>query len=113
MTAPIPPSVVGSSKIVSSGSDVLGKEDFLALLVTQLRYQDPLNPMDGTEFASQLAEFSGLEQLISLNEGIESLSGNNALAQLTLNTDLSASLIGKTILGFGDQRRTDERWLQT
>lgn len=103
MTAPIPPNTIGSNSLVGSGSDVLGKEDFLELLVTQLRHQDPLNPMDGTQFASQLAEFSGLEQLIAVNDGIESISGNNALAQVTMNTSLSASLIGKEILGFGDQ----------
>jgi flagellar basal-body rod modification protein FlgD len=49
----------------SQGSDNsrLGKMDFLQILVTQLRYQDPLRPMDDRDFAAQLAQFSALEQL--------------------------------------------------
>lgn len=58
----------------------LGKDDFLNLLVTQLKYQDPLNPMGSQEFSAQLAQFSSLEQLFGMNEtltGIQkSLSAN-------------------------------------
>lgn len=49
------------------------KLQFLQLLTTQLQYQDPLNPMDNTEFTAQLAQFSSLEQLTDLNKGMESL----------------------------------------
>ncbi len=45
---------------------VMGKEDFLMLLVAQLQNQDPLSPDDPTEFTAQLAQFSSLEQLTSL-----------------------------------------------
>jgi len=44
-------------------ADQLGKMDFLNLLVTQLRYQDPLDPIDDREFMAQLAQFSALEQM--------------------------------------------------
>jgi len=44
-------------------ADQLGKMEFLQLLVTQLRYQDPLNPIDDREFMAQLAQFSALEQM--------------------------------------------------
>jgi|BarGraIncu00222A_1022003.scaffolds.fasta_scaffold341055_1 flagellar basal-body rod modification protein FlgD len=51
-----------------TSSSALGKEQvFLQLLVAQIKNQDPLNPTDGTQFMSQLAQFSSLEQLISLN----------------------------------------------
>ena len=43
--------------------DQLGKMEFLQLLVTQLRYQDPLRPMDDREFAAQLAQFSALDKV--------------------------------------------------
>lgn len=46
----------------------LGKEDFLMLLVTQMQNQDPLNPMEATEFTAQLAQFSSLEQLYNIDE---------------------------------------------
>lgn len=54
-------------------STELGKDDFLNLLVTQLRYQDPLNPTDNTEYISQLAQFSSLEQMNNMNSGISSM----------------------------------------
>ena len=48
----------------------LGKEDFLTLLVAQLQNQDPLNPSDPTEFTAQLAQFSSLEQLFTINKSL-------------------------------------------
>ena len=47
------------------------KSQFLQLLVAQLKGQNPLDPMEGTEFVTQLAQFSSLEELISIREVME------------------------------------------
>ncbi len=58
--------------------DALGRDTFLTMLVAQLQNQDPLNPMDGTDFSAQLAQFSQLEQLINLNDSMDNLAGSFA-----------------------------------
>jgi flagellar basal-body rod modification protein FlgD len=54
--------------------DALGRDAFLTMLVAELKYQDPLNPMDGSDFSAQLAQFSQLEQLINLNDSMTSFT---------------------------------------
>lgn len=68
----------GTSSVNSTKDAVMGKQDFLTLLVAQLQNQDPLNPDNPTEFTAQLAQFSSLEQLFSLNESMENLVSANA-----------------------------------
>ena len=77
----------------SIGEKTLGKEDFLNLLLKQLSYQDPLNPMDSTEFTSQLSQFSSLEELTNINS---TLSDVLAFQQSMQNASV-ANLIGKTV----------------
>lgn len=68
-------------------------DQFLRLLTTQLQNQDPLNPMDSTEFTNQLVSFSQVEQQIRTNDQLESL-----LAFQTLNlTAVGLSFIGKNV----------------
>jgi hypothetical protein len=56
-------------------SEIVSKDEFLKLLVAQLQNQDPLNPLQGDAFVAQLATFSSLEQLISINSNIQKLAG--------------------------------------
>lgn len=59
----------------------LGKDDFLKLFVTQLKNQDPLKPQDGTEMASQLAQFNSLEQMMNMNTSLEKIEKGNQTAR--------------------------------
>ena len=68
----------------------LGKDDFLKLLVMQLKNQDPLEPMKNEQFVAQLAQFNSLEQMINLNKSFESMFG---LQQLSY----ASSFIGKLV----------------
>jgi flagellar basal-body rod modification protein FlgD len=80
---------------------VLGKDDFLQLLVTQLKNQDPLNPSDPTEFTAQLAQFSSLEQLFNVNESLAQMNtGSAELERLS-----ALSLLGREIVSESDTFR--------
>ncbi|NNG65231.1 flagellar biosynthesis protein FlgD, partial [Pseudomonas fragi] len=67
-------SLGGASKAVA-GSSSLGKDAFLQLLVTQLKNQNPLDPQDNTAFVAQLAQFSSLEGITTLNDSVNSITG--------------------------------------
>ncbi|MBY0489608.1 MAG: hypothetical protein K2R93_07175 [Gemmatimonadaceae bacterium] len=56
----------------------MGKDQFVKLLVAELKNQDPLNPMDGKETAAQMAQFSTVEQLMTLNETMSKQSSDSA-----------------------------------
>lgn len=92
---------VGSqaTRTKESSQSVMGKEDFLHLLVTQLQNQDPLNPSDSTEFTAQLATFSSLEELQNINT---TLAGVNT-SQSILTNSQAVDYIGKQIQAIGDQ----------
>lgn len=71
----------------------LGKNEFLNLLVTQLKYQDPLNPMQSTDFSAQLAQFSSLEQLTNMNSTLSGIQSSLAANK----QDNILDYIGKTV----------------
>ena len=71
------------------------KSQFLRLLIAQIKGQNPLDPMDGTEFVAQLAQFSSLEELINIREVMEQVnetlvSQSNAAADANSSTVFSA-----------------------
>lgn len=87
-----PAGLFPSSQALSSAQEAagLGKDDFLKLLLAQLRHQDPLNPMEDREFITQLAQFNTLEQMQAMNKSIESFAA-------TQDVMVAAGLLGKTV----------------
>lgn len=86
-----------STSSTSSLSSEISMENFLTLFVTQLQNQNPLDPTDNTEFMSQLAQFSTLEQE---QQQTEYLSKANSINSASLQLDqiaLASTFIGKTI----------------
>jgi flagellar basal-body rod modification protein FlgD len=64
------------------GNDILGKDDFLKILMTQLQNQDPMNPMQDKDFIAQMATFSSLEQMTNLTKTMEKFVENQNQSQL-------------------------------
>jgi flagellar basal-body rod modification protein FlgD len=81
----------------------LGKDEFLKLLVAQLRNQDPANPSRPEEFATQLAQFSTLEQLIQVNATLSGQAEANGAMALALSNSAAVGVLGKTVLAAGDR----------
>ena len=93
-----------ASSFVDNPNSVMGKTDFLELLITKLRFQDPLKPMSDESFIADMAQFSSLEQMNTMNSGftqqtsaIENLNDNLIGLMLMQNTSQAASLIGKNV----------------
>src|ERR1041384_7653884 len=72
----------------------VSQNTFMELLITQLKNQDPMNPQDSSQFVSQLAQFSSLEQMTQLNKNISSV----------LETSVT-NLIGRTVTVRSEERR--------
>jgi flagellar basal-body rod modification protein FlgD len=86
---------------VSVAAPSLGQADFLRLLTTQLKSQDPLSPMDNTAFVAQMAQFSQVSGIAEMNATLKSLTtqlGDDRLASAT-------ALVGKAVAADGDFAR--------
>ncbi len=85
----------------------LGKDEFLKLLVAQLKHQNPLEPLDDTQFIAQMAQFSSLEQLQNINETmynfgeilVELLLNQRELATSAIFSD-AVTMIGREVSAF-------------
>lgn len=90
----------------TGGTAELGKDAFFQLLITQLRYQDPLNPKDSNEFAAQMAQFTSLEQVQGIKSGMEAL-----LAAQEINQYLFIDYMEKVNNRLGDIVAAISAWL--
>ncbi|MGV3710116.1 MAG: flagellar hook assembly protein FlgD [Gemmatimonas sp.] len=106
-------------------SDSMGKDDFMQLLVAQLKNQDPMNPMDGKDMAAQLAQFSSVEQMMQLNTTVKAQAAEQtkmaeAIADLTeaqqaqgdtlaslIEGQMAVSTVGKTGVTTGNTLYVD------
>jgi flagellar basal-body rod modification protein FlgD len=97
-----------TSATATKGKSALGKDDFLKLLIVQLQNQDPMDPMKGTEFATQLAQFSSVEQLSNISSSLtESISANQVMTQ-SINNALASTMIGKSVKASSDSFNVTE-----
>jgi flagellar basal-body rod modification protein FlgD len=79
------------------------KDDFLKLLVAQMRFQDPMNPLQGSEFAAQLAQFSSVEELQNINSKMDSQTEANLMLARSVNNTIATTLIGKQVRAADDR----------
>jgi flagellar basal-body rod modification protein FlgD len=93
-TGPVEPS---QPRTLPTNGNGMGRDEFLKLLVAQMKHQDPLNPMDGKDMVAQLAQFSSVEQLIALNKSAEE--------QQAAQAEMAAML---EALGVSQNERADE-----
>jgi flagellar basal-body rod modification protein FlgD len=93
----------------TSSSQSLGKDDFLQLLIAQIKNQDPLQPTENTEFVAQLAQFSSLEQTMGINDRLDALTQQN----LGLANSQVVGLVGKQATVKGSLVSTDGSGLAT
>ncbi|MFS0823608.1 flagellar hook assembly protein FlgD [Bacillus sp. 1P02SD] len=76
-----------------TSNDILGKDDFLKILMTQLQNQDPMNPMEDKDFIAQMATFTSLEQMTNMNSTLEKFVNSNQGEQLLKYSNM----IGKEV----------------
>ena len=96
-------SSLSSATAAATGNQSLGKDAFLQLLVTQLKNQDPLSPQDNGAFVSQLAQFSSLEGINTLNDSVNNISSNYSSSQALQ----ASSLVGRSIITQTDTALVD------
>jgi flagellar basal-body rod modification protein FlgD len=107
-TTPTPP-VTTTGTDASIASQVagpggpLGKDQFLKLLIAQLQNQDPMNPMQGDQMASELAQFSSLEQLQEINTTLTGQQSGTGALLGAVQAGAAINTIGHTVVAQGNQ----------
>jgi flagellar basal-body rod modification protein FlgD len=91
----------------------VSRDSFLNLLVTQLRHQDPLDPVENTEFISQLAQFQSLESQISMRDRLEDLVALQESQLALAGLSQAALLVGKHVTWIDGEGNPGEGTIQT
>ncbi len=95
-SAPTAPAVAATP-----GGD-MGKDQFMKLLIAQLQNQDPTNPMDGSQMAAQLAQFSSLEQLQQINTTLTGQTTSSGTLLGAIQASSAINTIGHTVMASGN-----------
>ena len=90
-------STASATSASSTAALSMNENDFLNLLVTQLKYQNPQDPTNATDFASQLAQFASVEQLQNINSNSTSSLTSQQTLTSSLNNALATTFIGKDV----------------
>lgn len=98
-----------TTKPGTTGSNKMGKDEFLKLLMAQLSNQDPASPADTGAFVAQLAQFSSLEQTQNMNTNLENL----LVAQASATQNSAINLVGKDVVFKTDQLTLDASGMAT
>ena len=93
----------GTNSTASSQNKIIGKDEFLKMLIAQLKNQDPMNPLDGTNFAAQLAQFSTVEQIYNMSTQLGAMSASIS----AMNNTQMATLIGSEVTAQGNTIKVD------
>ncbi|MDT8901296.1 flagellar hook capping FlgD N-terminal domain-containing protein [Anaeroselena agilis] len=80
-------------------NDSMGKDEFLKLLITQLQNQDPLSPMNDTDFIAQMAQFSGLEQMQNMNTMMQTTKATSMIGSLVTWANDKGELLSGVVTG--------------
>lgn len=105
-TDPTAPGAATPTSVANTAA-TLGKDQFLQLLVAQLKNQDPTSPMDGTQFAAQLAQFSTVEQLMQMNTSLTAQSAATTQGLISQQAGFANSLIGRDVILTGGKTTVD------
>jgi flagellar basal-body rod modification protein FlgD len=93
-----------SASLQTQGKQTLTQQDFLNLFTAQLKFQNPLEPLDNYQMASQMAQFSSVDALMKMSDSMENFIAN----QTSLQTLQASSLIGKTVQAKGDRMSIEQ-----
>jgi flagellar basal-body rod modification protein FlgD len=91
-----------SSPFTQAAGGKMGKDEFIKLLVAQMTHQDPLAPSDGQQMASQLAQFSSVEQLMNIGTKLDEQGTTNTGLVTAVNNSAAMNLLGKTVTATSD-----------